>query len=234
MDNFTPTDAIALQRSNGYGDDMWGGNGVWWLLILFALFAGGNGWGNNRNNDNGAWALAAMQQGSLTRADLCQEFNFNNLENGVRGLERGICDLGYASLNQTNQLAAQIAESRFAQQNCCCETNRNIDSLRFQSERNACDIVNAIHVDGEATRALINANTMQDLRDKLADRDRDLQTANFQLSQQAQNTYLVNQLRPCPIPAYLSCSPYQSFPNGYGNGFGFSGNACGCNNGCGC
>lgn len=95
--------------------------------------------------------------------------------------------------------------------------------------------MNAIHEDGNATRALINANTMQDLRDKLAERDRDVMSRDFQLSQQAQNATLISELRPCPIPAYLSCSPYQTygpFP-GYGYGYGNCGNSCGgcCHNG---
>ena len=51
---------------------------------------------------------------------------------------------------------------------CCCEINRNIDALRFENSKNTCEIVNAIRTDGEATRALINANVMQDLRDKIA------------------------------------------------------------------
>jgi hypothetical protein len=71
-----------------------------------------------------------------------------------------------------------------------------------------CDVSGAIRAEGEATRALINANTMQALRDKLADKDRELMTANFQLSQQAQNAYLINEIRPCAKPAYITCSPY--------------------------
>ena len=82
-----------------------------------------------------------------------------------------------------------------------CGTNRNIDGVRY-------DITTAIHAEGEATRALINATTMQELRDKLADKDRELLTANFQLSQQAQNAYLINEIRPCAKPAYITCSPY--------------------------
>ena len=69
---------------------------------------------------------------------------------------------------------------------------------------------------------------MQKLRDKLADRDRDLQTANFQLSQQAQSANLISTLRPFPQPAYITCSPYQSANiNGYGYGYGY-GCGCGC------
>lgn len=61
-------------------------------------------------------------------------------------------------------------------------------------------------------------NEIQSLRDQL-------QTANFQLSQQAQNAALINALRPTPIPAYQTCSPYESALM-YAN--------CGCGCGCGC
>lgn len=103
------------------------------------------------------------------------------------------------------------------------ETNRNIDAVRSDAYKNTCEITTAIHAEGEATRALINANTMQDLRDKLADRDRELQTANFQLSQQTQNATLIGTLRPFPQPAYITCSPYQSVNATY-NPYG-----CACN-----
>ena len=88
------------------------------------------------------------------------------------------------------------------------QTNRNIDAVRFENAKNTCDITTAIHAEGEATRALINANTIQALRDKLEDKDRALLTANFQLSQQAQNAYLLNEIRPTARPAYITCSPY--------------------------
>ena len=97
------------------------------------------------------------------------------------------------------------------------EIKGGIKDLSSEGYRNTCEITTAIHAEGEATRALINANTMQDLRDKLADRDRDLMSAQFQLSQQAQNATLIGTLRPFPQPAYITCSPYQSV-----------GNTCGC------
>ena len=75
--------------------------------------------------------------------------------------------------------------------------------------KNTCEIVRAIEKDGEATRALINANTMEALKGKIAEQSQMLQTANIEKS-----------LRPCPVPAYITCSPYQTFTNGYAcNGF---------------
>ena len=100
--------------------------------------------------------------------------------------------------------------------------NRNIDAVRADNYKNTCEITNAVHAEGEATRALINSNTMQALRDKITEKDQELQTANFQLSQQAQNATLISALRPFPQPAYITCSPYTA-----SNGFG-------CNSGCCC
>lgn len=131
--------------------------------------------------------------------------------NGFNGVQRDLMSNGY-------QLGNQITENRFASQQCCCETNRNIDAVRAENYKNTCEIVNAINADGEKTRAVMVANTVQELRDKLADRDRELQTANFQLSQQAQNATLISTLRPFPQPAFITCSPYQSATN----------NVCGC------
>ena len=100
------------------------------------------------------------------------------------------------------------------------QTQRSIDSVRYENAKNTCDIVNAIKADGDATRALMTQNGIQSLRDQL-------QTANFQLSQQAQNATLISTLRPTPIPAYQTCSPYESAQL-------FSHYGTACNNGCGC
>jgi hypothetical protein len=112
-------------------------------------------------------------------------------------------------------LGSQLAENRFAQQNCCCETNRNIDAVRAEGYRNTCELKTAIHEEAEKTRGMMMASQIQDLRDRLADRDRDLQSANFNLSQVLQTSAIVGQLRPFPQPAYITASPYQALA-GYG------------------
>ena len=211
-------------------NDCMSGQGSWfWLIVLF-LFAGGFGGGGLWGGNN------AAAQGALTRAELYDGLNYNQIENAVRGVQNGLCD-GFYAMNTSmlqgfngvqrdlctgfSAVNAGIAENRFAAQQCCCETNRNIDAVRYEASKNTCDITTAIHNEGEQTRALINANTMQSLRDRLADKDRELQTANFQLSQQAQSASIINELRPCAKPAYITCSPYTSM--GYSNGCG-----CGC------
>lgn len=218
-------DALALQNRNN--DGMFGGgSGTWvWVFFLFFLLAwGGNGFGFGNN---------AAAQGALTRAELYDGLNYSQLDNAVRGIQNGLCDGFYAQntamlqgmngiQNQLcqgfNGVNSNIAESRFATQQCCCETNRNIDAVRYENARNTCDIVNAIKADGDATRALMTQNTIQELRDNL-------QAAQLQLGNLSQTHTIINAVRPFPIPSYITCSPYTA-ANGYG--------VCGCGNGCGC
>lgn len=204
-------DALALDKSDGE----FGGNGAWMMMFLFFLLAwGGNGFGG--------WGNGAAQ-GALTRGELCQDMNFQSLENAVRGVQSGLCDGFYAMntgmLNGFYGVNNAIQQAQFAAQQCCCETNRNIDAVRYENAKNTCDIVNAIKADGDATRAMMTQNAMQSLRDQL-------QTANFQLSQQAQNATLINAIRPTPVPAYVTCSPYES--NMYASGCYRNVNGCGC------
>lgn len=204
--------AMPVLMGNGFGGFGSGLGGDWLGLILLALIFG-NGWGGGFGGfggGNGAFGTAALAQG----------FADNRVLAKLDGITQGLCDGFYAQntgmLTGFNTIGSQIAENRFAAQQCCCETNRNIDAVRFDNQKCCCEITNAIHREGEETRALINSNTMQNLRDKLADKDRDLQTANFQLSQQAQNATLINTLRPFPTPSYITCSPYESARGNHG------------------
>lgn len=80
---------------NNNGNNGWGGDGAWliWIVLIFAMFGwGGNGWGGGFGGNGGA-------SGALTRADLCSDMNFSQLENGVRGISQGICDSTFALNN---------------------------------------------------------------------------------------------------------------------------------------
>ena len=188
-------DILALTKNNE--NDMW--NNPFIYLVWLAVLGGGNGLFGNRGD--------AAVQGAITRSDLFEGFNNQDVNGQLRGITNGICDGFYATRQG-------ISELGFGMKDCCCGINRNIDAVRYEGAQNTCAITNAIHAEGEATRALINANTMQDLRDKLEARDRDILARDFQLSQLSQNAYLVNELRPCAKPAYITCSPYTTAPYG--------------------
>ena len=82
MDNYSLSD---IRAATDHDDDGFSGQGGWfWIVVLFLFMFGFGGNGFGRNND------------ALTRADLCQDFNFNDLQNGVRGIQNGLCDGFYA------------------------------------------------------------------------------------------------------------------------------------------
>ena len=181
-------------------NDMFGGNSFMWLILIFLFFGRGFGYTGQDVNVNDEFIKRDLFNMQTSNQACCCETQKEIIEN-----------------RYTNQLGLQNLGQQMA--SCCCETNRNIDSVRADAYKNTCEITTAIHAEGEATRALINANTIQDLRDRLEARDRELMTANFQLSQQAQSANIIETLQPTPKPAYITCSPY--FAYGY--------NPCGCN-----
>lgn len=209
--------SLADIRAATHDNDGMDGQGSWfWIVVLFLFMTG-----FNRNG-----LFGGETSGALTRAEMTDGFNNQSVLRKLDGITQGLCDGFYAQnttmLQGFNGLGNQILESRFAAQQCCCETNRNIDNVRYEASKNTCDITTAIHAEGEATRAMIQANTIQSLRDRLEAKTQELQTANFQLSQQAQSANLIAELRPCAKPAYITCSPYQarSFGGGCcGDGF---------------
>ena len=189
--DLTPADVMAM--NGGGAEGMW--NNPFIYLVWLAVLGNGGIFGNRNGYGD------AAVQGALTRSDLFEGFNTQDINAQLRGITNGLCDGFYATRQGISDLG-------YAVKDCCCTTNRNIDAVRYENSKNTCEITNAIHAEGEATRALINANTIQELRDKLEARDRDVIVRDFQLSQLAQNQYLVNEIRPCAKPAYITCSPY--------------------------
>lgn len=148
---------IAAATGNDRNNDGMFGNGAWWIIILF-LFCF-NGWGNGFGRNGMEGANSPAVQGALTRADLCSEFNFNNLDGAVRGIQQGLCDgfyamntgmlngfngvdnaicnLGYQTqqgFNSTNVALMQGQNALSTQlANCCCDTRSAIQQASFDN-----------------------------------------------------------------------------------------------------
>lgn len=172
--------------NGGMNNEMW--NNPFIYLVWLAVLGRGGLFGGF-----GGGADPAVQ-GALTRSDLFEGFNNQDVNAQLRGITNGLSD-GFYAVN------TGMKDGFYGIKDAICGTNRNIDGVKY-------DLSTAIHAEGEATRALINANTIQELRDRLEARDRDIMVRDFQLSQLAQNQYLVNEIRPCAKPAYITCSPY--------------------------
>ena len=218
-----PTYEINKGNGEGFG---WGG-GMWfaWIFVLFILMGG---WGNGFGGRNAQVGF-----------DVASQFDYQDIKNGIRGIQQGLCDGFYAQnttmLQGFNGLQrdlcqgfaavnAGINENRFAQQQCCCETNRNIDAVRYENAQNTCAITT--NATGNTQKILDKLCQMEaNAKDqRIADLTASLQAANGQISQLSQTANIINAVRPFPIPAYQVQSPY------VGNGYAYG---CGCG-GCGC
>ena len=201
----------------------WGGGWFIWIILIFALFMGNGTWGNN----NGL-------QSALTRGEMSDGFNTaeilrnqNVLMRDQFGVQRDVLENRYNAQLGTASLDKSVMENRFAAQQSDTATQKEILESRFttqlgfqqaqaQSAECCCDLKTAIHAEGEATRALINSNTMQELRDNL-------QAAQLQLGNLSQTNTLLSAINKVPQPAYLTYSPYQTAYNPYTTCNGCSG-----------
>lgn len=231
-DNMTLGYLMGQESNNRNNDGLFGGGDGWLGLILFAAILGGgfgNGGGLFGGGGNG------IQSG----------FALNGLENGIRGIQQGLCDGFYAVntalLTGFNGIQAQLAS-------CCCETQRSIDAVRYDMATGLCSLGNAINTQ---TRDIIdnqNANyrAIMDflVQEKLSTKDARISELTNQLSQLNQNSVIRAAIdastaeiirrtgNECPVPAYVVPNPNCCYGNPLGvgyNGYGsYNNGGCGC------
>lgn len=196
-------DAMLMNRdSNNQWGNMW--NNPFMYLIWLAMFGNGGfgGWGGNN-------AQASNLQNAIYASNDQQ-----TLMSQIRGIANGVSE-GFSSVNYAignainngfantnaamnggfNAVNTNLMENKFAAQQGFCGVSQAICESNYKNAQNTGAIITALHNEGEQTRALINANTTQDLRDKLAAQGQALQDAKFALSQEAQTNYLISQLK---------------------------------------
>lgn len=157
------------------------------------------------------------------QSTLCQGFAGVNatVNQGFAGVNNAICTLGYQNQAGFNGLSSQLAscccdiERQIA--DCCCTTNRNIDSVKYENAKNTCDIIRAGQ---DNTRAIIDFLTNEKIEALRAENT----ALKGQISNDRQTRTIIDEIKPCPIPAYITCNPYQS-AYGFGN---YGNNGCGC------
>lgn len=219
------SDIAAVTRGNE--DGFFGGNNGWWIILLFLFTMGGwgNGFGGRGINPatvedvhaavDQQTLISKLDQQTYGLADSTYALN-TALTNGFHGVDNAVCTLGYNTQAGFNMLANQL-------NNCCCEngrmiergfadTNYNLATQSCETRRAICDGTRDIIENNNAgVRSILDFLT----QDKIATLTAENQTLKFAASQAAQNAYLVNELRPCPVPAYPVANPYTYTPCGF-------------------
>lgn len=225
------TDGITpVMNVGGNNGGLFGGGtdgGAWILFLFFILAMGGNGFGGNGNqrgeisndflytnlnNDLNTDFIQVYQQNQALAKDMCNGFsNVNsNLCNGFANtnsnMARGFADTNLNMVNATNGINGNINTLSREMAECCCTTNRNIDSIKLDNERNTNAIIQNASANTQSILDKMCQNEIQALRDELNETRRQADIC-------AQNDMLISHLRPFPVPAYASCSPYASTAN---------------------
>ena len=231
--DFSSGYAVGVSEGRNNSGGMFGDGNWLWIIVVFALLFG---WGNGGFGGNRGGQGSAVDGYVLTSA-------FANIERKIDGVNNGLCDGLYAQAqlvngvqqsmangfaqaelsraNQQTALMQQLYNMGAANQQCCCETQR-------QMERGFADINYNM-----ATQACDTRNTVQTAARDIIDAQNAGTRAGLAASQANQNNYLagvmsqetnriINRVAPYPVPAYQVANPLAG---------------CGCNssyNGCGC
>lgn len=250
--------ALMAMMNNGNGM-FGGNGGWWWIfiIVLFWMWGGwgGNGFGRgNQAETNSDFArLAAMGNQNNNTDLLMQAINGNkdaintlstNLNCDVKSIDNALCsiqnaigkvggEVGFSAESVNLNLTQMNADNRLS---ICQQTNtlQNAITSGFNtlSSENATRF-NILGAKIDAQTQIINdkfcqleMREMQNKIDTLRDEKNALQSSAL-LQQQTSN--IVSQIRPCPVPAYLTCNPYgcNGGLNGYGYGYPYGyGDSC--------
>ena len=214
-----PVVTTGNNNNNGWNDWSW----IIGLAVVGGIF--GNGWGfGNNGNRSGNCATQADLSAGFANSEIMSDLNDiilgqasmqnfinqgfaglnNTINTGFASVNNAVCTLGYNQASLVNGLSRELAD-------CCCTTQRNIDSLRYDMSRGFCDLVRAGQ---DNTRVILDYLTGE----KISSLQAENSSLKAQISNDRQTATLINEIKPCPIPAYITCNPYQS-AYGFGNGY---------------
>ncbi len=207
----TPADIAAVTNNGNNCNDGWGGGWSSWI-ILFLIF-GMFGWGGFGGFGGGWGGNNAGAQGALTRGELCQDMNFSQLENGVRGIQQGLCDGFYAQNtaimngfhgvdNAIRQLGYQTQQGFHSVDNAVCnlgyQTQQGFNQTNIalmQGQNALCSSTrDIIESQNNGTRAILDALTAQRIEAKdqrIAEQAQTISQLQLAASQSNQNAVLM-------------------------------------------
>ena len=174
--------------------------------------------------------------------------------NGFSGVQQAMCQ-GFSGINQaiaTNGYETRLGTQNLASQlaNCCCDirqelasgfcgvnssikdTNYNMAMNTNALQQSMCNSTrDIIESQNNGTRAILDALTANRIEDKNAQitaQQNEINALRLAASQEKQNSFLISQLNPTPVPSYPVVNPNCCLNYQVTNGC--CGNGCNCGN----
>jgi hypothetical protein len=170
-------------------------------------------------------STATLERKSDTiQQGLCDGFYAMNtgMLNGFSGVQQTLCQ-GFSGVNQaiaTNgyetRLGTQALGSQLA--SCCCNIEKAVQGVNYNMAMNTNTLQNAmclntrdlIENQNNGTRAILDALTANRIEDKNAQiqaQQNEINALRLAASQEKQNSFLISQLNPTPVPSYPVANP---------------------------
>lgn len=233
-----------LMGRGGWGNGFGGGNE--------GGCPSGAGLANLINNDNGRELLmSAIQGNGQAINNLATNLNCSvgQIQQAINGVSAKVaevgCQVGMSSQQIINSIQGGNASIANQLASCCCDVKTAIERQGYEGRLATIEqtqtLTSSSNTQFNILGAKIDAQT-QLLSEKFCELEkremqREIQQLRdekqgYQMSaltqQQTQN--LVDKLRPCPTPAFITCNPWGCNGGFYGNGYPFGYNdGCGCN-----
>lgn len=166
--------------------------------------------GVNTNMANGFFGV----QNAITQAQIADMQGFNGINAAIKDCccqtQQNVKDVNYNLATQGSNLARQISDSGYTLNSAIdkgfCQTNYN-------NSNNTRDIIASQHSDADRIIARLDAMENARIREQLEAARANNIALQGQLDRAKLRTDIVNDVRPCPIPAYPTCNPWASTNN---------------------
>ena len=235
-----------MYGNGGYGNSFgYGGDGLFWIIILFLFAAMSGGWGNGFGNGNAGTILPFMMNQS-GQSEVQRVVDQQSVMTGISALSaaqaNGFANAEISRCNGLYNLTSQLNNIAMNQQNCCCENRAAVADLKYTMAQEASatrantdaktqaimDKLCQLEMDGikqnYENRIASMQNTIDTLRTMNSnarfDASQNAQTADIQAGQRALANEIEQYVVPTPRPAYVvqnpNCCATQTFGCGCG------------------
>lgn len=229
-----------MYGGGGYGNSFgYGGDGLFWIIILFLFAAMSGGWGNGFGAGNGGVLPFMMNQG--TQSEVQRVVDQQSVMTGISALSaaqaNGFANAEISRCNGIYNLTSQLNNIAMNQQNCCCENRAAVADLKYTMAQeaaatrantdakvqNVMDKLCQLEMDGikqnYENRIASMQNTIDSLRTMNSnarfDASQNAQTAAIEAGQRILANEIEQYIAPSPRPAYVvqnpNCCAQQTF-----------------------
>lgn len=225
---------------NGFG---YGGDGLFWIIILFLFAAMSGGWGNGFGNGNAGTILPFMMNQS-GQSEVQRVVDQQSVMTGISALSaaqaNGFANAEISRCNGLYNITSQLNNIAMNQQNCCCENRAAVADLKYTMAQEASatrantdaktqaimDKLCQLEMDGikqnYENRIASMQNTIDSLRTMNSnarfDASQNAQTADIQAGQRNLANEIEQYVAPSARPAYIVQNPNCCGPQTFGCG----------------